>query len=179
MDLQPTFEQRLILINQYKILEKLYPEDEEMYSQYREILEEGYTLHYNELSQMISEDIPENKLREVLDILDMYRGMYFAVSERENTPEYKNKQIFFPGFDGNEEIEQLKYTLFFIFKLDRYDELKKNNNYGSYNTHSNTLERYRKMLVKWKSITDKMKITDEDLKWLIDNSVYGTLGDKE
>ena len=31
MDLQPTLEQRLILINQYKILEKLYPEEAETY----------------------------------------------------------------------------------------------------------------------------------------------------
>lgn len=125
MDLQPTLEQRLILINQYKILEKLYPEEAETYSQHREILEEGYTLHYNDLIQVISEDIPENLLREVLDILDMYRGLYFAVASREKSPEYKNKQIYFPGFDGNEEVKHLKYTLFFIFKLDRYDELKK------------------------------------------------------
>ena len=54
MDLQPTLEQRLILINQYKILEKLYPEEAETYSQHREILEEGYTLHYNDLIKVIS-----------------------------------------------------------------------------------------------------------------------------
>lgn len=180
MDLQPTLEQRLILINQYKILEKLYPEEEETYSQHREILEEGYTLHYNDLIQVISEDIPENLLREVLDILDMYRGLYFAVASREKSPEYKDKQIYFPGFDGNEEIEHLKYTLFFIFKLDRYDELKKINSYSSYNTHCNTLGQYRKMLSKWKSISsNKMEISDDDLKWLIENSVYGTLGEKK
>ena len=179
MDLQPTLEQRLILINQYKILEKLYPEEAETYSQHREILEEGYTLHYNDLIQVISEDIPENLLREVLDILDMYRGLYFAVASREKSPEYKDKQIYFPGFDGNEEVKHLKYTLFFIFKLDRYDELKKINSYGSYNTHSNTLGQYRKMLSKWKSISNKMEISDDDLKWLIENTVYGTLGEKK
>ena len=178
MDLKPTLEQRLILINQYKILEKLCPEDAEMYSQYREIIEGGYTLNYNDLLQMISDDISEEQLREVLDILDMYRWLYFAVSARKNISEYKNKQIYFPGFDGNEEFVQLKYTMFFIFKLDRYDELKKQNYYGDYNTHCNTLYQYRKMLEKWKSIPDKSKISDEDLKWLIDNSVYGTFGEK-
>ena len=179
MDFQPTLEQRLILINQYKILEKLCPENAEEYSRNREILENGFTLHYNELIQMISDDIEENLLREVLDILDMYRCLYFAVFARDNYPEYKDKQIYFPGFDGNEEYIQLKYTLFFIFKLDRYDELKKQNYYGDYNTHCNTLEQYRKMLTRWKSISDKTNISDDDLKWLIDNSVYGTLGAKQ
>ena len=89
MDLKPTLEQRLILINQYKILEKLCPEDAEVYSQYREILEGGYTLNYNDLLQMISDDISEEQLREVLDILDMYRWLYFAVSARKNISEYK------------------------------------------------------------------------------------------
>ena len=37
---------------------------------------------------------------------------------------------------------------------------------------------HRKMIEKWKSIPDKSKISDEDLKWLIDNSVYGTFGEK-
>ena len=60
-----------------------------------------------------------------------------------------------------------------------YDELKKINSYGSYNTHSNTLGQYRKMLSKWKSISNKMEISDDDLRWLIENSVYGTLGEKK
>ena len=97
MDLQPTLEQRLILINQYKILEKLYPEEAETYSQHREILEEGYTLHYNDLIQVISEDIPENLLREVLDILDMYRGLYFAVASRKNPLSIRISKYIFLG----------------------------------------------------------------------------------
>ena len=35
------------------------------------------------------------------------------------------------------------------------------------------------MLSKWKSISNKMEISDDDLRWLIENSVYGTLGEKK
>ena len=48
LELNPTLEQRLILINQYKILEKLYPEDAKTYARYQEILNKGYTLHYHD-----------------------------------------------------------------------------------------------------------------------------------
>ena len=38
LELHPTTEQRLILMNQYKILEKLYPEDAKTYARYQDIL---------------------------------------------------------------------------------------------------------------------------------------------
>lgn len=55
----------------------------------------------------------------------MHRIMYFSVRDRSSQEKYKNKKIFFPGFDGNYETKQLAYTLWFIFRLDRFDELKK------------------------------------------------------
>lgn len=175
MDIKFTAEQRLILINQYSILEKLYPEDSNFYARNREILENGYTLHYNDLTQNVYEEMTESEQREVLDILTMYRVMYFSLKNRSTQEKYRNKKISFPGFDGNEETKLLSYTLWFIFKLDRFDELKKEDSFGSYNTHHETIGTYRKMLSYWNSLPNKNELTDESLDWLLQNSVYGTV----
>lgn len=39
--------ERLILSNQYSILEKLYPEEAEHYHLQKKIVENGYSLHYD------------------------------------------------------------------------------------------------------------------------------------
>lgn len=178
LKLNPTLEQRLILINQYKILEKLYPEDAETYARYQEILEDGYTLHYNDLIEYMAKPMPEEEMEFVLDILDLYSTMHLAVYRSANE-KYKGKTIYFPGFDGNNEFEYLKYTRFFIFRLDRFQELKKDDSFESYNTHSPTLETYKAMLAYWRDSSEKNKfiLSDEQLDNLIHISVYGTLGD--
>lgn len=175
MKINLTNGERLILINQYLILEKLYPEEATYYSRNREILENGYTLHYSDLSEGITEEMSEQQQREILDILSMYRVLYFSVKERANKEQFKNKKIYFPGFDGNSEVSQLGYVLWFIFKLDRFDELKKEESYDSYNTHSETLPTYRKMLEYWNGLSDKNKLSDKELTWLLEHSVSGTL----
>lgn len=47
--MQFTKKERLNLINQYKILSKLYPEDSEHYDELREILEDGYEVFIHRL----------------------------------------------------------------------------------------------------------------------------------
>lgn len=178
LELHPTLEQRLILMNQYKILEKLYPEDAELYARYEEILNKGYILHYNDLIEYMSKPMPEKEMEFVLDILDLYSTMHLAVYRSKNE-KYKGKTIYFPGFDGNHEYEYLNYARFFIFRLDRFQELQKEDTYESYNTHSSTLDTYKRMLKYWNESKNENKfiLSDEQLDDLIAMSIYGTLGD--
>ncbi|MCR4734846.1 MAG: YfbU family protein [Treponema sp.] len=179
LELHPTTEQRLILMNQYKILEKLYPEDAETYERYQEILNEGYTLHYSDLIDYMSQPMEENDMRFVLDILDLYSTLFYAVFRSDN-PKYKNKQVYFPGFDGNHEYKYLNYTRFFLFRLNRFNELQKEDTYESYNTHGQTLDYYKKMLNYWNELPQKNKfnLTSEQLDALLDMAHPETLGVK-
>lgn len=181
MELKPTLEQRLILVNQYKILEKLYPEDAEMYAQYQEILNNGYTLHYGDLTDYMSEPMKLEEQEFVLNILDLYSTMNLAVYRSKNE-KYKGKTIYFPGFDGNHESKYIGYARFFIFRLNRFEDLKKEDTYESYNSHGSTLNTYQKMLDYWNTPLveneNKFDLSDEKLDWLIEHSVWGTLGDK-
>ena len=76
--MQLTKIERLNLIHQYLILEKLYPELQQHYSELRQALEDGYSLHYSWCFEYLSKDMPEEECRKVLDILDMYRAITFS-----------------------------------------------------------------------------------------------------
>ncbi|MCY4184837.1 MAG: YfbU family protein [Rhodobacteraceae bacterium] len=63
----------MLLANQYKILEKLCPDEAESYSVLREALEEGYEIEYNLNAEYISKDVMtrEESLK-VKDTLEMF-----------------------------------------------------------------------------------------------------------
>ena len=82
--------ERLSLINQYLILEKLYPEEKEHYSELRQALENGYTLHYSWCFDFLSDDMPIDECKKVLDILDLYRSMdFFMNSYRKDNKQFQ------------------------------------------------------------------------------------------
>jgi hypothetical protein len=114
---------RLIIANQLKILEKLYPEEAESYSTQRKAIEKGYKLHYSWLTEWFYEEMPEDECREVLDILEMYRAITFSYQKAQDKKGLEESKIKFRGFDGNEESKQFGYAMYFIADLGRYDEL--------------------------------------------------------
>src|SRR5579862_8619340 len=62
--------ERVILANQFRILEILNPEEREEFVQKREIVEKGYLAHYSELNRWFSPEMPSDESREVIDILN-------------------------------------------------------------------------------------------------------------
>ncbi len=117
---------------------------------------------------------------EVCDILDMWtfieRG-YNKLSkkdqdflEQELSPFGKNIQ--FPGFDGNNEAEQLGIARFLIEKMDRFGHFK--NRVHDLNSHSPSLDGYKKMLNIFLPMRSNLIGIELDAKQLIQimNSKY-------
>ncbi|RZQ54925.1 hypothetical protein C1E23_01170 [Pseudoalteromonas phenolica] len=146
-----TLKERLSFINQYLILEKLYPEEAEHYATLRKALQEGYKNHYRDLVYNLSPEMPVEDCKEVLEILSMYRAITWSymdiTGKKEIVHDYQ-----FKGFDGNEEAEQLAYASYFIFDLDRFRELLYDKEYRDFNSHFPTLARYRRMLKVWEEV---------------------------
>ncbi|WP_144499262.1 YfbU family protein [Bacillus sp. FDAARGOS_235] len=161
-----TKSERLILINQYTILGKLYPEDK-THSYNKEILINGYTSNYDELFDGLHEDVPEEVCKEVWDILQMHRSLKFSFDDLEDKGDLKENDIKFQGFDGNDETDYMVYAKFIIHDMDRYKELK--NEHCDYNTHFPTLSKYKRMVSNWKNISDRYnnKLSLEQLKSII------------
>lgn len=141
-----TEKERLILFNQYRILEKLYPEDEKDCQIAQKILAEGYTIEYDSLAEFMSDGIPREVCEEVIDILQMYRSLYTSYKELSDKTGINKGDVIFQGFDGNEETDHYVFACFYLEDLNRYSEFKG----VDINSHSNRLYKYLPMLSEWR-----------------------------
>ncbi len=157
--------ERLLLANQYLILEKLCPEEAESYAKWREALESGYQLHYGWLAEHIyEEEMTDAECREVVDILDMHRALkraYESLADKSGIEEWRVK---FRGFDGNNECKQMGYARYFC-AIDgphnpRFPEVDQGDNF---NSHCPSLGRYRAMLAEWHKSKNEQELTGDDV----------------
>jgi len=156
---------RFELINQLLILEKLYPEESDYYAKNRKALEYGFELHYSWLTENLSDGLTEEECSEVLDIMDMYRSITFSW-KRLNSDKEVPREYRFEGFDGNNEGSLRSYVQYFILELGRYEELKYENSFPSFNSHARKLGFYRSQLRKWKQFD--FDLTKEQLALLVE-----------
>lgn len=155
---------RLILINQYKILEKLYPDDMNMYKNHRIALEDGFELNYNWLFEELDEELSEEKCKEIFAILSMFRAIY---NSSKNIPkeELNNlKALKFQGVNVEYEYKEFAYINYIINELDRFEELKYGNKLTDFNSRVPMLEKYKHMLDFWKKNSSPQEM---DLPFLI------------
>lgn len=170
--------ERQLLINQYKILDKL-SEGEGTHKDYQnkiEALSSGYELHYQDALEDVQEDtLSTEQCKEILDILEMFRGIIYSYQalERENKlKELTRKMVHFEGFDGNNETSEMFYVRYFIKDLERYSEIEEfSGKNADYNSHAHRLPTYRRMLSKWNNFRHTLPnpylMTEDQIKELI------------
>ena len=157
---------RIILANQYRILEKLNPDEADHYAQNVKILESGYALDYARFGEHFSEEMSVDDCREVRDILDMYRSLKNAYSELTDKNGIDPTDWDFRGFDGNDEGSQFSYASFLIEVQGRWRESK----IPDINSHWPTLNRYRRMLKEWHASEEKHSLTGEDVRRILQHA---------
>lgn len=162
-----TKSERLSLIYQMKILEKLYPEEAAQLSQNRTALEEGFTLHYDWIFESLRDEMSEEDCQEVLDILDMYRAITFSLQGIDESDDLGNHRLAkFKGFDGNNEGQRMDYVRYFIVDLERYDELKQGK-LPTFNSHTRMLPTYQKMLRRWDDVERSFEMSREQIAFVL------------
>lgn len=159
--------ERLKLINQYLILEALYPDEAEYYSRHREALEKGFTLHYDWMTENLYDELSEEECRFVLDVLNMYRAITFSNNDLPEDEKLDDTEIRFPGFDGNNEGLQLSYTVYFIVRLGRYDELRREGEYTDFNSHAPMMDLYQRMLATWSEMGKPHRLDREKIEAIL------------
>ncbi len=165
--------ERLNLSFQLKILEKLYPEDKESYANQRKAIEDGYELHYEWITEHLSEGLTSEECTFVLDVLDMYAAFHFSFRQLKNPIKLTEKSVKFPGFDGNNETMFMAYTKYFIEDLERFSEIKESTN-GYYNSHIQMIPKYRNMLVKYREFKQPYtyELTEDQVFELVNTRGY-------
>lgn len=142
--------ERLQLVNQFRILEKLDPDNAASYKEHREALEGGFQDHYSWMLDTLSEEMSAGETHYVLDVLQMYSELLLSWEKLKNKEGLTEKSVRFPGFYGNTEVPHLSYTYYFINKLGRFPELAR----SDFNSHHPTREAYERMLAVWREIKE-------------------------
>lgn len=146
MTVQLTLVERAMLVNQYRILQLLQPGSGTRYEKIIEALEKGFTRDYGEALDVWDSEVPLHVCNEVIDIMAMYRGIFFAMRDLAEPVEDPWGHLNFDGFDGNEEGDDYSYANYLLHTLDLFSELKA----GGANSHAYRLPRYRSMLALWR-----------------------------
>lgn len=161
--------EKISLINQYKILSKLYPEEESYYQELTSIIENGYSIFYSQLKGWISDELPEDECKFVLDILNLYRVIEDTKRKNKNSNLAEYRHSYFEGFDGNNESEYLSFASFLIKKQGKFaeqqDYLIKNDDL---NSHHQMKEKYDRMLRKWEQYSKPYSLTLEQVIEILD-----------
>jgi len=163
-----TKKDRLILINQFLILEKLYPEEADYYENHRIALQQGFKLHYPWIVENLSEELDDAQCRRVLDTLDMYRALKFSHEQLGDKSSIDENKIKFPGYDGNNESHHLSYARYFIVDLDRYEELRKGVEYPDFNSHCEMLGKYDRMQAAWARYDKSYNLSGDKIQIILE-----------
>src|ERR1700721_2762944 len=149
--------ERLQLVNQYAILEKLDKENAEHYQECQTILKEGYAIEYGKIFDPIYSEMSRSDSKYVMDVLEMYQALGASFEVLADKQDITKSAIAFPGFSGNEETRLLCYARYLKDEGRRWSDLLK--------THSDNLDghfpstfRYEAMLERWNAIGDAQGI---------------------
>ena len=158
--------EKLILLNQYKILRDLAvlkkdENDEELYDNNIKILQNGFAHNYTDLTDELSNDMLNEDCELVWDILELYSYINFSFKRLKNST-IKETDIKFIGFDGNNELELRSYCKFIIKDLHRFCELLDSSN-DDLNSHHEMFMNYKKMIEKWNDMGKPYELSEEQI----------------
>lgn len=161
-----TFEQ-ISLINQFKILEKLYPEDLRIYKPLRVILEQGFDCGINNIQEWLQSDKSQETYELVLEILKMYTHLISSYQKLENK-EYLNKNKFiFPGFNRNNEMQYLICANYLINEMKEFHIINQNKRHEDFTSHKIMKIKYLTMLDKWRVFKNTQILTHEEIQLIL------------
>lgn len=158
-----SFSERWILSNQFAILAKLYPAENETYMDLKEVVDNGYELHYGWISDHIflgSHVMSVQECVEVIDILDMFTTLKYTFEQLGDKANIDVAQLRFWGFDGNTEGKYIGYTEYLVEREERFTEVDRGD---KFNSHMPMLELYRRMIGEWKQSSDRYNLTKDDI----------------
>lgn len=144
---------RIILVNQMRILEAVGPNDErDDFKKAADALRHGWELEYEELFQSVwPEGLTTEECQEVLETLSMFvrlRDSYARLDDKSGIDdEYGLK---FRGYDGNLEGQFVEYVEFVRRKGSFPQMLPRGENFRS---NYGDRETYQRMLAKFTEIT--------------------------
>lgn len=163
-----TFE-KVSLINQFKILEKLYPEDSYLYIPLRVVLEEGFDCGINNIHNWLHNSTESKQIYDlVLEILEMYTHLISSDDNLTNKANLNKGKFIFPGFNKNSEMQYLICAKYLISTKEEFKIINDNKVRKDLTSHKIMNTKYLAMLSKWRLFRDKqIELTYEEIKSIL------------
>jgi uncharacterized protein len=159
--------ERLLLMNQYRILSLLDQGNADHYNKLRDALENGYVASYqDDLFAGILDGLSMEQctfVREVMNMYDALQRSYDALDDKQGIEEERTK---FPGFDSDYELEHLGYARFVVEREGRFSYLKLHSQ--DFNSHTPMLDQYRRMIDSWKLTANRYELTRDDITAMLE-----------
>lgn len=142
-DLNLSDKERLFLATQYEILAVL--KDDADYALKAETLRRGHKSIYDEYFDFFSENLPDAQAQHVINILGIFGDMKASYQQLTDKTGIDEKDLVFPGFDGNNESELHSFAQS-LLKHGRFEQTL-----GEHvrNSHMPTTDMYRRMIERW------------------------------
>lgn len=154
--------ERLLLMNQYRILSLLDQSNADHYDKLRDALENGYVASYQaDLFAGIRDGLSVEQSAFVVEVMSMYDALqrcYDALDDKTGIEEERTK---FPGFDSDFELAHLGYARFVVEKEGRFSHLKAHS--ADFVSHTPMVDQYRRMTDVWKLAGNRYELTRDDI----------------
>jgi uncharacterized protein YfbU (UPF0304 family) len=151
---------RILLANQYRILEKLDPFNAEIYASNCKVLEDGFALNYAALDQRFKDGLTAEQCSEAIRILLMFEALHHGYVRSKGAIEAEIDSIAFHGFDGESEAALLAYAAYLIHDEGRFPVLDREH----LDSGTPMLALYRRMLWEWEKSADKYTLEAADIR---------------
>ena len=154
--------ERLLLMNQYRILSLLDQSNADHYNKLRDALENGYVASYrDDLFAGIRDGLSVEQCAFVVEVMNMYDALqrsYDALDDKQGIEEERTK---FPGFESDYELAHLGYARFVVEREGRFSHLKSFR--ADFVSHTPMLDHYRRMYDVWRLVDNRSELTRDDI----------------
>lgn len=147
-NLKLTDNERLMLANQYEIMSMLDKHSSEYNLLMSETLRAGHKWLYDQFFDSLSENLSDTDAQHVLKILGIYSDLRDSYNKLEDKSEIDEKDLNFPGFDGNNEGEYLSFAR----NLLKHRRFETTLGKTAINSHMPTTDIYKRMINCWESL---------------------------
>lgn len=141
--------ERLLLVNQCRILSALTPSDAVRYNVIEEVLRQGYEGLYPLIARELREPpMSVAECRQVIETLEMFRVLQMSYRRLDDRTGIDQRGLRFMGFDPDDEPRQHELADFLLRVDDRFAELRSQASAGD--RLPGRVETYRPMLSRFR-----------------------------
>lgn len=158
-----TLKDRLMLANQYRILEGIYPKEAARYAACRKIVEIGFTGQYDRLIGSMSSEMSPDDGELVAKVLELYRALHQSFGQLRDREGLDSQRIQFCGFDRQTEAPLMQLAQHLVPEIERSSAFQ----HCFFESREPMAARYRRMLSIWAGLGHRATLSKQEIQAIL------------